>query len=143
MKIEFDNLLEKLKTKNIRLSHQRLKVLEYLTLNQCHPTVDQIYNSLHNEVPTLSKTTVYNTLNSLTDVGLVRVITIEDNETRYDIRTDNHGHFKCVSCKDIFDFDIDIDKFSTYELKDFHVKDKNVYFKGLCPKCVQFETLNK
>ncbi len=143
MKIEFEDLLKRLKVKNIRLSHQRLKVLEYLTMNQCHPTVDQIHNSLHIEVPTLSKTTVYNTLNSLTEAGLVRVITIEDNETRYDIRTDNHGHFKCESCKDIFDFDIDIDKFSTYELKGFHVMDKNVYFKGLCPNCIQNKTLNK
>jgi Fur family transcriptional regulator, peroxide stress response regulator len=139
MKINFEDLLKSLKIKNIRLSHQRLKVLEFLTLNQCHPTVDQIYNSLHIEVPTLSKTTVYNTLNSLTEAGLVRVITIEDNETRYDIRTDNHGHFKCESCKDIFDFDIDIDKFSTYGLKDFEVNDKNVYFKGLCPKCTKFK----
>jgi Fur family transcriptional regulator, peroxide stress response regulator len=143
MKIEFEDLLKRLKVKNIRLSHQRLKVLEYLTLNQCHPTVDQIYNSLHIEVPTLSKTTVYNTLNSLTEAGLVRVITIEDNETRYDIRTDNHGHFKCESCKNIYDFDINIDTLIINDLKDFEVNDKNVYFKGMCPKCIQFETLNK
>jgi Fur family transcriptional regulator, peroxide stress response regulator len=143
MNFEFEDLLKKLKTKNIRLSHQRLKVLEYLTLNLCHPTVEQIYNSLHSEVPTLSKTTVYNTLNSLTEAGLVRIINIEDNETRYDIRTNNHGHFKCKSCKNIFDFDIDIDKFSTYELNDFEVNDKNVYFKGICPKCIKHETIKK
>jgi len=136
MKFKFEDLLNELKIKNIRLSHQRLKVLEYLVLNQCHPTVEQIYNGLHKEVPTLSKTTVYNTLNSLTAVGLVRVINIEDNETRYDINTDNHGHFKCESCKAIYDFNIDIDSFGSDDLKDFAVNDKNVYFKGVCPKCL-------
>lgn len=135
MKINLEDLLKELKRKKIRLSHQRLKVLEYLTLNQCHPTVDQIYNNLHMEVPTLSKTTVYNTLNSLTEAGLVRIINIEDNETRYDIRIDDHGHFKCESCKKIYDFNIDINAFETNDLKNFAINDKNVYFKGICPNC--------
>nr|WP_312577552.1 Fur family transcriptional regulator [Sedimentibacter sp.] len=137
MDIKFEDLLNELKLKKVRLSHQRLKVLEYLVLNQCHPTVEQIYIGLHHDVPTLSKTTVYNTLNSLTDAGLVRVINIEDNETRYDIRTENHGHFKCESCKSIYDFDVDIDSINTHDLKGFTVKDKNVYFKGICPDCIK------
>lgn len=136
MKVQIEDLLNELKDKNIRLSHQRLKVLEYLSQNYNHPTVDQIYNGLHDEVPTLSKTTVYNTLNSLTEAGLVRVITIEDNETRYDINTNNHGHFKCESCKKIYDFNIDIDSFETHELNGFQKNEKNVYFKGICPKCL-------
>lgn len=136
MKLEFGNLLNELKKKKIRLSHQRLKVLEYLVNNQCHPTVDQIYNGIHEQVPTLSKTTVYNTLNSLTEAGLVRVINIENNETRYDINTQNHGHFKCEVCKEIYDFNIDMDTFNSCNLKDFKINDKNVYFKGVCSKCL-------
>jgi len=136
MELKFEDLLNELKVKKIRLSHQRLKVLEYLILNQCHPTVDHIYNGLHKEVPTLSKTTVYNTLNSLTEAGLVRVINIEDNEIRYDINTNNHGHFKCESCKNIYDFNIDIDSFNSDDLKNFSINDKNVYFKGMCPQCI-------
>lgn len=136
MKVQFEDLLNELKNKNIRLSHQRLKVLEYLTQNFTHPTADQIYNGLHHEVPTLSKTTVYNTLNSLSKAGLVRVLNIEDNEIRYDINTDNHGHFKCESCKKIYDFNIDIDSFITNDLADFEVNDKNVYFKGICHQCM-------
>ncbi len=136
MVVTFDNLLNELKNKKIRLSHQRLKVLEYLTTYYNHPTADQIYNGLHDEVPTLSKTTVYNTLNSLIDAGLVKAINIEDNEVRYDINTHNHGHFKCESCKNIYDFNIDIDSFKTDQLYGFDVHDKNVFFKGTCNKCI-------
>lgn len=135
MKVKYEDLLIELKNKKIRLSHQRLKVLEYLTRNYTHPTADQIYSGLHDEVPTLSKTTVYNTLNSLSEAGLVRVINIEDNETRYDIVTANHGHFKCESCRKIYDFKINIDSFDTHELDNFKIYDKNVYFKGICPQC--------
>lgn len=134
--VQYEDLLNELKNKKIRLSHQRLKVLEYLSKNYNHPTADQIYNGLHHEVPTLSKTTVYNTLNSLTKAGLVRVITIEDNEARYDINTQNHGHFKCESCKNIYDFNIDIDSFENHELVGFKVNDKNIYFKGICAHCL-------
>ncbi len=136
MQIKFEDLLNELKNKKIRLSHQRLKVLEYLVKNYNHPTADQIYNGLHYEVPTLSKTTVYNTLNSLTVAGLVRAINIEDNETRYDINTYNHGHFKCESCKNIYDFNIDIDSFETGQLNGFEINNKNVYFKGTCKTCI-------
>lgn len=136
-----DDILNELKKKKIRLSHQRLKVLEYLTENKVHPTVDQIYNALHEEIPTLSKTTVYNTLNSLIEADIVRAINIEGNETRYDINTHNHGHFKCEKCKKIYDFSVDIDSLNANELDGFLIKVKQVYFKGICKDCLLNDTL--
>ena len=121
--------------KNISLSYQRLKVLEYLTQNHCHPTVDQIFTDIQKDIPTLSKTTVYNTLRALAEAGLVRVITVDDKEARYDIVTKDHGHFKCEFCGAIFDFPIEIDSLIPEELSKFRIHDKNVYFKGICPKC--------
>ena len=135
MEVKLEDLLKKLKSKNIRLSHQRLKVLEYLTQNCIHPTADQIYNGIHDDVPTLSRTTVYNTLNSLVKAGLVEVINIEGNEPRYDINTTSHGHFKCGICKKIYDFEIDINSVETHGLNGFDIHDRNVYFKGICPNC--------
>ncbi|MGI5849735.1 MAG: Fur family transcriptional regulator [Christensenellales bacterium] len=143
MKPSFEDLKQELKIKNINLSYQRLKVLEYLTQNQCHPTVDQIFTDLQKEISTLSKTTVYNTLRVLAEAGLVRVITIEDNETRYDIITENHGHFKCESCGKIYDFHIDIDSLTFNDLNNFKINDKNVYFKGICPRCLSDINENK
>jgi Fe2+ or Zn2+ uptake regulation protein len=126
-----------LKEQNVKLSNRRMKVLKYLSENQHHPTVDQIYNGLLNEVPNLSKTTVYSTLRTLMEAGLVKVINIEDNETRYDVVTETHGHFKCEDCGTILNFAVDIQSFSTEELKGFKIVDRNVYFKGVCPKCLQ------
>ena len=120
----------------MRLSHRRMKVLEYLCQNQSHPTVDQIFVDLRKHIPNLSKTTVYNTLHVLTEAGLVRVISIEDNETRYDAVTKPHGHFKCETCGTILDFDVDMDALNAKELAGFKVVDKNVYFKGVCPQCL-------
>lgn len=136
MKQSFEDPLNELLKRNIRPSHQRIKVLEYLIKNHGHPTVDQIFNDLQVEIPTLSKSTVYNTLNSFIEAQFTRMITIEDNETRYDIILKNHGHFKCEACGAIYDFVINIDLFASDELKGFKINDKNVYFKGICPECL-------
>ena len=136
MNLLFKDLSTELITKNIRPSFQRLKVLEYLINNPCHPTVDQIYKDLQSEIPTLSKTTIYNTLDLFQKADLVQVLTIEDNETRYDIITKTHGHFKCEKCGAISNFAVDIDSLIPEELTGFKVMNKNVYFKGVCPKCL-------
>ncbi len=132
----FKKLSTALASKNIRPSFQRIKVLEYLIENPCHPTVEQIFTDLQSIIPTLSKTTVYNTLNIFHKAGLVRVLNIEDNETRYDIITETHGHFKCEECGTISNFNIDIDSIETDGLSGFKVNDRNIYFKGVCPKCL-------
>lgn len=140
--MRFENLEKELKNRNINLSYQRLKILEYLAHNQCHPTVDQIFINIQKSITTLSKTTVYNTLKKLVEEGLVRVINIEDNETRYDIVTEDHGHFKCENCKTIFDFNVNPDSFSINGLDNFRILDKNIYFKGICPECARVNEKN-
>ncbi|MBM3707188.1 MAG: transcriptional repressor [Actinobacteria bacterium] len=136
MNQKIDNLARILIEKKIKPSYQRIKVLQYINENINHPTVDSIFNSLIKEIPTLSKATVYNTLELFKDANLAKVITIEDNETRYDSRVHNHGHFKCESCGSIYDFEVDIDGLDVNSLKYFKINEKNVYFKGICPKCL-------
>ncbi|MBV1758480.1 MAG: transcriptional repressor [Dethiosulfatibacter sp.] len=131
----FQDLTNLLAQNDIRPSYQRIKILEYLHNNHTHPTADDIFLALIPEIPTLSKSTVYNTLDLFINNDLVKLLSIEDTEARYDILTNNHGHFKCMSCGEIYNFSIDIDSITTDELDDFLINDKNVYFKGVCPKC--------
>jgi len=100
-----------------------------------HPTVDTIYKALCPEIPTLSKTTVYNTLNLFVEKKLVQVIVIEENETRYDLITHTHGHFKCNCCGALFDVELNIDYSMSPELADCEIDEKHIYFKGLCKNC--------
>ena len=138
-----EDLTSELKRNNIRLSHQRLKVLEYLNDHMIHPTVEQIHSGLQKEIPSLSKTTVYSTLNALAEAGLVRAINIENTETRYDINVADHGHFRCDSCGAIYDFKTAPDSIAADALEGFAVRDKNVYFKGTCPDCLKQQTRGK
>ncbi|HPC99919.1 MAG TPA: Fur family transcriptional regulator [Acetivibrio sp.] len=121
---------------NIKPSYHRVAILKHLLSEKNHPSVDKIYNELVKEMPTLSKTTVYNTLNLFSGVSIVRVITIEENETRYDGDVSDHGHFKCEKCKTIYDFQIKSVDFETDDLSSFKINEKSVYYKGICPKCL-------
>jgi Fur family peroxide stress response transcriptional regulator len=130
------NMTEYLKKNRIKPSFQRIKILEYLLNNKSHPTVDEIYKEVLKGIPTLSKTTVYNTLTLFIESNILKGLYIEDNEIRYDPILYNHGHFKCKKCEEIYDFFIDIDSFKSNELNDFQIHEKGVYFKGICPKCI-------
>ena len=112
-----------------------MKIFQQLLDNHNHPTVDIIYKALCTEIPTLSKTTVYNTLNLFIEKKLVYVIVIEENETRYDLLTHTHGHFKCNCCGVLFDVELNIDYSMSPELADCKIDEKHIYFKGLCKNC--------
>lgn len=90
-------------------------------------------------MPTLSRGTIYNTLKAFVQQQILQEISIEDNEVRYDLNTKKHGHFKCNECGAIYDFGIEIDTTPTTGLFNFQVDYKNVYFKGICPKCLKQE----
>ena len=143
MEVKIDNICNHLVKHNIKPSYPRIKILEYLLDKRNHPTVEDIYSELVREVPTLSKTTVYNTLNLLIKANLARVVTIEENETRYDADVSSHGHFKCEECGSIYDFRIPIDEIAVGDLNSFKINEKNVYYKGVCSKCLDNKNIHQ
>jgi Fe2+ or Zn2+ uptake regulation protein len=126
---------EFLKFKQIRPSYHRIKIYEYLLKNKNHPTADLIYQELAGDIPTLSKTTVYNTLNLLVEKGAAQLITIDENEKRYDADISVHGHFQCKHCGRVFDFKLNFADLCIEGLQNFQVDENHIYLKGLCSGC--------
>lgn len=124
-----------LQEKGIKPSLHRIMILDYLLSHRTHPTVDTIYRDIHEEIPTLSKTTIYNTLKTLLEYELIQAITIEDNEVRYDACTDNHAHLKCIKCNELYDIDLDSDLYSITSIDGHTVMQTQIYFRGICKNC--------
>ncbi len=133
-----------LESKSVKPSYQRLKILEYLLKNREHPSVDDIFQALNEEIPTLSKTTVYNTLNLFSEKGIAISLTIVNNELRYDLVMEPHAHFQCRECKKVFDIPLVNDLFLTHSIMEHRVEEIQVTFKGVCKNCLKMEdTLDK
>ena len=121
---------------NLRLSEQRLMIYNYLLNHRTHPAAEGIYRALLPDHPTLSLTTVYNTLKILAEHRLIMPVMIEDGEVRYDVDTSFHGHFKCRVCGKIYD--IPVKHPQDYELlaeSGFKTEDMRLDYYGVCPKC--------
>ncbi|QVK20369.1 transcriptional repressor [Mycoplasmatota bacterium] len=134
------NLIEikkKLIKHGINPSISRIKIYESLDKNRIHPTVDKIYNELHGELITLSKTTVYNTLKTFVNHNLVKVVNLGEGELRYDIMQDDHFHFRCKTCDDVYDFNAKEIDIESSNLTGFKIEEVNIYINGQCPKCIK------
>ena len=118
----------------IRPSVIRIMIYEFLKNTKSHPTVDDIYQEIQPLAPTLSRTTVYNTVKLFSDKGLLKVLPIEGTQIRYDADTNFHGHFLCNNCKKVFDFEIN--KSNESGLDGFSIDQREVFYSGSCKECL-------
>jgi Fe2+ or Zn2+ uptake regulation protein len=123
---------------SIRPSVQRTAVMEYLMTYKSHPTVDEIFLALNPSIPTLSKTTVYNTLNLFLEKGAVQMLTIDDKNARYDADISRHGHFYCRNCGTVSDiFDMKPEMYQLPESLKFKVDAVEISYHGVCNQCLK------
>ncbi len=126
---------DRLKSKGIKPSVIRIKVLQYLLENRAHPNADAIHRSLSREMPTLSKTSIYNALKLFSEKGMVTEIKGENGELRYDGYTNRHAHFLCTECGKLFDIDLECQACKSKDLIGSKITEESVYLKGLCASC--------
>ena len=94
---------EYLEEYGIRPSLQRMAVMAYLMEHRTHPTADEIFSALAPAIPTLSRTTVYNTVSMLAGRGAILALDLEAGQMHYDGDTQPHAHFLCTRCGRIHD----------------------------------------
>ncbi|MCS7241571.1 MAG: transcriptional repressor [Candidatus Caldatribacterium sp.] len=136
MPVSWSNLSELLRLRGVRPSYIRIMILRYLLEKKVsHPSAEEIYEELKKHIPTLSKASVYNTLAVLVQAGILRPLTIEKNETRYDVAFSEHGHFQCEVCKKVYDFTFTFESLRCEGLEHFLVKARDFYLRGICPAC--------
>ena len=124
---------------NVKPSVQRMAIMDYLLTHRTHPSIDEIYLALCDEIPTLSKTTVYNTLKLFVEHGAAQMLTIDEKNACYDADTTLHAHFLCKKCNKIFDFPAPAEDMQVAQMKDkgFQLEDVHYYYRGICPQCKQ------
>lgn len=122
-------------------SRPRVAILSYLQQHHTHPTADEIFRDLRSSVPTLSLTTVYNTLKLFTEKGLCLSLTISEKQVCYDGATHSHGHLLCEKCNKVYDIPLECSPASSLGDNIFghQVTEVHFYYKGICSECLMHE----
>ncbi len=135
-----DRIIGRLRQEGLKVTPQRIAVLKFLDGNTGHPSVEEIHRQVASDFPTISLATVYNTLDTLEQIGEVQAVTIDPTRKHYDPETRPHHHVMCTECRRIADV------FSDYSsvlrvpeaLSDqFRVRDASVSFRGVCRDCAE------
>lgn len=130
-----DRGYERLIECGIRPSVQRLAVMNYLLENRVHPTVDNIFSSLNPIMPTLSRTTIYNTLKLLVENGAAIMLTIDEKNTRFDAEVKPHTHFMCNKCGVVKDLDLNPPILKGNYIDECEIISSELFLYGYCPEC--------
>lgn len=127
-----------MKTKTLRRSKQRDRILELLQSTTIHPTADWIYEQLKKEFPYLSLGTVYRNLSLLYEQGVIKKIQSGSTFDRFEAKVQPHYHLVCEKCGSVQDFEMSIYEelnLKARQLTDFSIREHKIEFFGICSKC--------
>ena len=128
--------MERYRNSGLKLTPQRLAILEYLDGNKEHPSAEDVYKAVSKKFPTMSLATVYNTLTTLKLRGLIRELTLDPAKMRFDPQPTPHHHLICMDCRKIIDintrFNINLPEM---EREGFEIVGNHIEFYGRCSKC--------
>lgn len=146
-----DRFKEMLKEKGLKVTEQRLLVLEVLLKYRGqHLTVEEIYAKVQEECPDVGLATIYRTVQLLLEMQLVDRISLDDRCVRYEIgrlfdgegKRHHHHHLICTTCGKVLPFDADLLEELEQHIEEatgFHVVDHELKFYGQCAECTRKE----
>lgn len=131
-----------LRDQGFKVTPQRLAIYQTLASTKSHPSAEMIFNELQPIYPTMSLATVYKTMEILKELGLVQILNAGEDSFRYDARTDEHSHIRCMSCGGVEDLEhVDQTAFVAQVAgkSPYKIIGQQFYFYGICPKCQKQE----
>ena len=122
----------------VRFTKQRQAVLEVVRGSSQHPDAAHVFDAVKQIVPSISLGTVYRSLEALVQEGHLIQVQQPGQATRYDARLEDHAHFICDACGEVFDVLIELPDLTglvAARLEGFAVKEARVEFHGTCKRC--------
>ncbi|OGN90116.1 MAG: hypothetical protein A2158_01010 [Chloroflexi bacterium RBG_13_46_14] len=130
---------ELLSEAGLRNTSQRQSILDIIRRGQGHPDADEVYRRARKKQPRLSLSTVYRTLQTLKELGLVEEVHLDETHHHYEIKASNeHHHLICLGCGKVVEFECPMSvqmKEEVSKEKGFEVVNTEVRMTGYCPEC--------
>lgn len=135
-----DGLLrDALEANGQRFTDQRAAVYRFLLGTTDHPTADEVFTAVRADIADISLATVYKALETLVSCNLAVKLSYGDDSARYDARTDDHCHSRCVRCGQVRDVHGTVPELlpQIHPGDGFRVQGYRVEVIGLCPACAE------
>lgn len=134
-----DELIEKLRERDYRITPQRLAILKILAVSDGHPSAEQIYERIKGDFPTTSLATVYKTIATLKEMDEVLELGFADDSNRYDgNKPYPHVHLICVKCRSIIDPEVESIELLPQQVAQgagYRLVSHRFDIYGICPRC--------
>ena len=128
--------------KGLKITHQRLEIFKELLNSKDHPTVEKLYSRLKPKLPTISLDTIYRTLTTMEQHGLVSRVQTMESQARFEGRMEEHHHAICRKCGEITDFYWKLPDEASLpgEILNWgQIVKKSLTVQGYCGKCARDE----
>lgn len=123
---------------DLAVTHQRAVIYEALYSMSGHPSPEQVYERVRQQIPSISLATVYKNINTFIETGIVHETSLHHGSIRLDSNLQPHHHIVCTKCKAILDLDQEAigPVLMKGTLPDgFQVQRLAVEVLGLCERC--------
>lgn len=134
-------LKQKLAEKGMKITPQRMAILEAIYELNNHPTAENVIDYIRQTHPNIAIGTVYKVLETLVENGLIKKVTTDRDFMRYDGILESHHHLYCSTCDLIEDYhDAELDEllkkyFENKQLPGFQPEEFVLQIKGTFNKC--------
>ncbi len=133
---KISELKQKCSDLKMRLTPQRIEVLKMISSTTSHPDAEMVYREVKKSMSNISLDTVYRTLASLEELGLIFNVDSELSKIRYDADLSPHCHFICVKCGKVIDIFMENSIDAPIESHEIgQVLQTNLQIKGICNDC--------
>ncbi len=142
---QLDHLKQICEETGIKLTHQRLEIFKEIMSSCDHPSAEVIYRRLQEKIPTIALDTVYRTLATFDELGIVKKLHVMGERALFDANLDRHHHFVCTRCKEVEDIywpEFDNSMLPEQAGRMGQVQSRHLELRGICNRCMK-ETAQK
>lgn len=141
MNISNKDIRDTFTEKGLKITPQRIVILEAIYKLDNHPTVEDILTYIRKDNPNIATGTVYKVLDTLVENAIIKRVKTDKDIMRYDGMVEKHHHLYCSTCDLIEDYvDEELDEllrnhFKNKNIEGFKMEDIVLQIRGTFEKC--------